>query len=100
MITRQTALALARAYAEIEAAETLLKALLEPAREHRASDIRDAFGRTRGLQLGVPNGDIGYRLYDVPAPLAEIVVKAALDAKRAEIAALSEKARVEIEAQS
>jgi hypothetical protein len=59
MIRRETANALAYSYAEIEAAEKLLKELSDSKSDRREPDFRDAFGRRRGLQLGVPPAVFG-----------------------------------------
>ncbi|WP_412064026.1 hypothetical protein [Rhizobium sp. SYY.PMSO] len=96
-ISKSTAMDLALAYRDMEMAETLLAQILETMDRKQVPDIRDAFGRqVGGLQLGVPNGASGHRLFDVPWPLARPILEAYIASKRAAIAALSEKARAEI----
>ncbi len=99
MISKQTAMDIALAYREIETAETLLadirKATDGP---HRQEDIRDAFGRVQhGLQLGIPSGPGSHRLFNVPYSLAIPVIEAHVASQRAQISALNEKARHEVE---
>jgi hypothetical protein len=96
MITSETALAIAYAYREIEAAEKLLAEIAESIGRREAPDIRDVFGRTQpGLQLGVPNGRDGHRLFNVPWTLAKPVIEAHIAQQRATLGALNVKAHVE-----
>ncbi len=98
-ISKQTAMDIALAYREVEAAEGLLKDVREALDRTARSDIRDAFGRVQhGLQLGVPSGDNGHRLFNVPFTLAAPVIEAHIAAQRALIATLTEKAKIEIAA--
>ena len=98
MISRQTAMDIALAYREIETAEKLLAEITEAIDKRETPDIRDGFGRhVGGLQLGVPSGSSGHRLFDVPWSLAKPVIQAHIAHHRAMIAALAEKARIELE---
>lgn len=99
MIGFETARAIAIAYREVEVAEKLLAEISEAIGRHTAPDIRDAFGRLQGgLQLGVPSGDNGHRLFNVPWELARPVIETHIAQQKAVIAALSEKARIELDA--
>jgi hypothetical protein len=96
MISYETAMAIACAYREIETAEKLLGEIAEAVSRREQSDIRDAFGRRQdGLQLGVPSGRDGHRLFNVPWTLARPVIEAHIANQRAIVAALNEKARAE-----
>ena len=97
MISRHTAAQIAYTYDEIAAAKTLRDDLEKSRKDRREPDFRDAFGRERGLQLGVPNGQGGHRLFDVSAPLAIIVIEAHIAAKNNELAALCQLARQELD---
>jgi hypothetical protein len=101
MIASETALSIAYAYREIETAEKLLAEITDELHKRRHGDppdIRDAFGRRQdGLQLGVPSGSNGHRLYNVPWSLAKPVIEAHIANQKAILAALSEKARAELE---
>jgi hypothetical protein len=100
MITSETALAIAYAYREIETAEKLLAEIIDEftKRIKDTPDIRDAFGRRQdGLQLGVPSGHNGHRLFNVPWTLCKPVIEAHIAQQKALIAALNEKARIELE---
>lgn len=97
MISKETAMDIALAYREIEVAEELLAQIARSIRAG-APDIRDAFGRLAGgLQLGVPSGDGGHRLFNVPWSLARPVIEAHVAMHRSKIAALNEKARHEVD---
>ncbi|MDP1530286.1 MAG: hypothetical protein Q8M05_12970 [Rhodoferax sp.] len=101
MIKQETAAALWRAYREIEAGEKLLTDMKEIRERERldktAPTIRDAFGHPRHLQLGIPSGENGHRLLDVSPVLAESVIRAHIEQKRADLAEANEVARIELE---
>jgi hypothetical protein len=100
MITRDTAAAIWNAYREIEAAEKLLADMTQERErlsvDKHAPTLRDAFGRVRQLQLGIPHGESGHRLLDVSPVLAESVIRAHIQNKRAELAEANERARIEL----
>lgn len=100
MITKETAMDIALAYREIETATKLLAEITESLGRRAMPDIRDAFGRPQGgLQLGVPSGENGHRLFNVPWPLAKGVIEAHIAQQKAIIASLQEKARIELGAE-
>ncbi len=100
MISQATAAAIWQAYREIEAGEKLLADMkLERERmqaDKHAPTLRDAFGRLRQLSLGIPSGENSHRLLDVSPVLAESVIRAHIENKRAELAEVNEKARIEL----
>ena len=93
-ISMKTAHALAIAHREIEVAEKLLEEVKVAAdRMGRGSDIRDAFGRTQhGLQLGVPSGDNGHRLFNLPFSICGPVIEAHIAQQRVVVAARTQTA--------
>jgi len=100
MITRDTASDIWNAYREIEVGEKLL-ADMKSQREmmhvdKHAPTLRDAFGRVRQLQLGIPSGENAQRLLDVSPTLSESVIRAHIQNKRAELAEINERARIEL----
>lgn len=96
-ISKDTAMDIALAYREIETAEKLLAEITESMNRSEAPDIRDAFGRHQnGLQLGVPSGNSGHRLFNVPWALCKPILEAHIAHHRASIAALTLKARKEM----
>ena len=100
-ITQETAAAIWTAYREIEAAEKLLSDIEKESEwEHdkTAPVLKDAFGRKRNLQLGVPSGENCHRLFDVPMQLAGSVIRAHIAAKHEELAIANERARIELQA--
>lgn len=101
MITKETCAAIWAAYREVEAGEQLL-ADMKKERERIQADkhaptLRDAFGRVRQLQLGIPSGENGHRLFDVSPVLAESVILAHIANKRAELIEANERARIELD---
>lgn len=96
MISKKTAMDIALAYREIETAEALLAEISETFSRRDAPDIRDAFGRRQeGLQLGVPSGSNGHRLFNVPWTMARPIIEAHISQQRTIVAVLSEKAIIE-----
>lgn len=97
MISKDTAQQIAFAYREVETAEELLNQINEALRRHEEPDVRDAFGRRQGgLQLGVPSGNNGHRLFNVPWAICKPVIETHIAQQRAIIATLSEKALIEL----
>jgi hypothetical protein len=97
-LSKETAMDIALAYREVETAQALLSEINEALSRHEAPDIRDAFGRrSGGLELGVPTGNNARRMYNVPWSLARPIIEAHIANQQAIIAALSEKARIEIQ---
>jgi hypothetical protein len=101
MITSETAQKIALAYREVETATKLLADVREAMDKHNPTDLRDVFGRRQvGLQLGVPSGQNGYRLFDVPYSLAVPIIETHIAHHQARIAILSEQALLEMGAQA
>ena len=101
MITQETASLIWSAHREIGAAEKLLEdmaAKMKFEQDKTAPTLKDAFGRAQHLQLGIPCGENGHNLYRVSPRLAESVIRAHIENKRAELAEANEKARIELDA--
>ena len=85
---------------EIAAGEKLLYDMAEqmmqdePAKYQQT--LKDAFGRRRCLQLGIPSGDDCHRLVDVSPELALTIVRAHIARKQSELVEASEACRVEL----
>ncbi len=97
LFSKESAMDIALAWREVEVAEELLRKIIEEIDRGRTPDIRDAFGRLQnGLQLGVPSGENGHRLFNVPWSLCRPVIETHIAMQRAKIGALTEKARIEL----
>jgi hypothetical protein len=102
MITQQTASDIWQAYREIAASEKLLADMEEVRnapftdREKHAPTLKDAFGQRRHLQLGIPSGENGHRLFQVSPLLAESVIRSHIAEKKAELVEANERARIEL----
>lgn len=100
MITKETAARVWNCYREIEAAEKLLKDMSEGIdkweQDKHAPTLKDAFGRRRQLQLGIPSGENGHRLYDVEPTLAMSVIRSHVAKQHAELVTANEQARIEL----
>lgn len=96
-VDKTTAMDIALAYREVETAEKLLAEINNALSRRETPDIRDAFGRPQvGLQLGVPSGQGGHSLYNVPWTLARPIIEAHIAQQQALISTLSEKALIEM----
>jgi hypothetical protein len=100
VITQETCAAIYSAHREIIAGEKMLADMKEE-RERMKADkyaptLKDAFGRVRQLQLGIPSGENSHRIFDVSPVLAESVIRAHIENKRAELAEANERARIEL----
>ena len=100
MITQETAARVWTCYREIAAAEKLLKDMAEAfdkwQNDKHAATLKDAFGVRRQLQLGVPSGENGHRIFDVDPLLAQSVIRAHIGKKQAELVEANEQARIEL----
>jgi len=102
MITQETCAAIYSAHREILAGEKLLEDMKAERerpftdREKHAPLLKDAFGHRKQLQLGIPSGENGHRLFDVSPMLAESVIRAHIENKRAELVEANERARIEL----
>ncbi len=102
MITQQTASDIWCAHREIEACRKLL-ADMKAEREKPFSDndkhaatLKDTFGRKRQLELGIPSGESGHRIFQVQPQLAESVIRAHIGQMQASLAEANERARIEL----
>lgn len=100
MISQETAGKIWNCYREIAAGEKLLADMEQSAKEcdgdSRYETLKDAFGRRRGIQMGVPSGDNCHRLLDVEPSLAKSVIRAHIATMHAKLAEANEQARIEI----
>jgi len=100
MIQRETAARIWECYREIETAEKLLEDMAELKDRYRndphAQHLKDAFGRGRDLQLGIPSGENSHRLFKVAPRLAESIIYAHIASKKAELVEANEQARIEL----
>ena len=97
MITQQAAAEIWNCYREIQNGQKLLPDMEKALREGEDPNPRDAFGRQRNLQLGVPSGDNCHRLFDVAPKLAISVIRAHIAEKERALVEANEKARLELE---
>lgn len=104
MLTPETAADVWECYREIRVSEKLLADMEETKKENDREGheprLKDAFGRERQLQLGVPSGENGHRIFGLSHKLAVSVIKAHIANKRAELVSANERARIECLAES
>ncbi len=100
LIKEETLVEMWHCFREIRAGEKLL-ADMEKLEKERPDDpnektLKDAFGRTRHLQLGIPSGENIHRLYDVLPRLAKSVIIAHIADKKTKLIECNERARIEL----
>ena len=61
-----------------------------------AQALKDAFGRHRDLQLGVPSSENSRRLFNVSPQLAVAIIRAHIAQKEAQLVEANERARIEL----
>jgi hypothetical protein len=99
MITQETASLIYAAHREIEAGEKLLADMAERMKweiDKYAPTLKDAFGRAQHLQLGIPCGEAGHRLFQVSPVLAVSVIKAHIENSKVKLVEANERARIEL----
>ncbi len=101
MISQETAARIWHCYREITVAETLLKDMAKAAKQNcdeaNPETLRNAIGRRRKLQLGVPCSEDSRQLFDVEPELAQSVIRAHIASKGAELVEANEQARIELD---
>jgi len=102
MIKQETCNGIWCCYREIEIAEKLLKEVREVIESQKDSFkeekcLRDVFGKKHHhLQLGVPSGENGHRLFYVNYELSIPIISAHINTIKAKLAALNEVAKSEV----
>jgi len=74
MLTKETCVKIWNCHNEIDKCHELLKGLKESIakdKERREPTLHNAFGENVGLQLGVPSGPDGHRIFGVNIDLGE-----------------------------
>jgi len=96
-ISQEVAAAIWQAHREIETATKLLAEIVDKKKWGDEPTLRDAFGRVRGFQFGVPMGSDGHRLFDVSPELSRHVIEAHIANKQRELAEACIAARMELD---
>jgi demethoxyubiquinone hydroxylase (CLK1/Coq7/Cat5 family) len=84
MITKETAVKIWHCYNEIESAEKILTDLAESLKKSpdEAPTLSNAFGERCGLQLGVPSGNAGQRIFGVNTEMGVKVIEQHIQDKK------------------
>jgi hypothetical protein len=95
MLTQKTAAALYNCHQQIINAEKLLTETRKIV-DREETTLRDAFGRNVGtLELGVPSGGGGHRIFNVDFDLAAIIIEGQVEKYKIQLKALNELAKSE-----
>jgi hypothetical protein len=98
MVSQKTAVRIWKCYQEIETAGKLISDMEDALKNGKDPNPRDAFGRQKCLQLGVPVSSDGMRLFDVKPTLAMSIMRAHIANMQGELGEANEQARIEIDA--
>ena len=99
IITQDTAADIFNAHRNIIAGKKLIEDMEKVIGDRDLTQLaRDAFGRKRLIQMGVPSGDSAHQLFDVSPKLAIAIIRAHIAEKEAELAAICERVAVELAA--
>jgi hypothetical protein len=100
LLSQETAARIWECYSEINRAEKLLEEMAKLEEQFRfepeQQKLKDAFGRRRDLQLGIPSGENSHRLFNVAPKLAKSVIHAHIATKKAELIEANEQAKIEL----
>ncbi len=105
MLSREIAAEVWRCYRELEAAEKLLVDIAEIENRNKErfhgngrfeKGLKDVFGREQELQLGVPSGENGHRLFGVSIELGKSVIRAHIANTNKTMAEVQERAKIEL----
>ena len=100
MITQKTAADIWQCYREINAGEKLLADMEERKKAYPedkyAQHLKDVFGRGQNLQLGIPCGENGHKLFSVSPEMAGAVIRSHIAVKQAELVEINERVRIEL----
>ena len=96
MITKETAARIWKCYQDMEVGQKLLEDMTGAMEHGEDPNPRDLFGRQRCLQLGIPSGDSGHRMFDVQPRLAISVIQAHIANQQAALSEANEQARIEL----
>lgn len=99
MITKETAVKIWSAHEEIEKSEKLISDMSESLkndREKKTPTLSNAFGERVGLQLGVPSGDNGHRIFNVNPELSVLIIENHIKEKKKRLEELMAIAKIEL----
>lgn len=103
MISKETAVKIASTYNELENAQKLINDMAEVLQRDEDKtypNLYNAFGERKGLQLAVPSGENGHRLFDVSAELSVKVIQDHIANKQARLRELMAVATLELMAEN
>jgi hypothetical protein len=96
MITKETAARIWQCHQDMEVGQKLVDDMKEALERGKDPNPRDPFGHQKCLQLGVPSGDNGHRMFNVQPRLAISVIQAHIANQQAALSEANEQARIEL----
>lgn len=102
MITQETVATIWQAHREIAAGEKLLADMQDERTkpfydgDKHAPTLKDAYGRRRHIEMGIPCGENAHRIYNVSPELAESVIRAHIAKQKVALVEANERARLEL----
>ena len=96
MITKETCSKIWTCHNQIENCKKLITDMKEVLEKSGDEKLIDAFGRKKGLELGVPCGDSGHRIFNVRIDLAMLIINAHIVDNENELIRLGAIAEIEL----
>lgn len=96
MITKETSQKIWNCYHAIENCQKLMSDMKEQLEKTGDERLIDAFGRKKGLELGVPCGNDGHRIFNVRIDLAIQIIEAHIEEQEAELKELQAIVKIEM----
>lgn len=96
MITKETAQKIWSCHDGIERSDKLMADMKDELEKTGDERLIDAFGRKKGLELGVPCGDDGHRIFNVRIDLAIQVIESHTEEQEAELKELEAIVKIEM----
>lgn len=99
MITKETCVKIYNCWEQIENCEKLMKDMAEIVakdKERQEPRLSNAFGDRVGLQLGVPSGDSGHRIFGVSIDLSVKIIEQHVEVQKKRLKELEAIAKIEL----
>jgi hypothetical protein len=96
MITKKTCFDIWNCYEAIDRCKKLITDMKEQLDKTGDERLIDAFGRKKGLELGIPCGDSGHRIFNVRIDLAVKIIEANIKDNEDELKKLMAVATIEL----
>ena len=85
MITKEVARLVYNCYSEIESGNKMIEALKKSVNENGEFELKDEWGRTKGLELRIPNENNSWSIKQVPFDIAITTIEKHIENQEREL---------------